>query len=176
MRHKIKTDRLGRFSSLRKATIVTLARALLLNSSIRTTYAKAKAASPQVEHLVTLAKTNTLAARRQAYKVLSDHKLVSRLFGEIAELFKARGSGFTRIFKLGARRGDGAQMVIFELTEKPKKVKKEKTHPAKEPPPKPESKPHIPKEEKPKVVEKKAPTKKFLGGLRGFFKRERDSL
>ena len=176
MRHRVKTDRLGRFSSLRKATINTLTRAVLINSSIRTTYAKAKAASSQIEHLITLAKANTLAAKRQAYRVLLDHKLVAGLFGEIAELFKTRNSGFTRILKTGARRGDGALMVILELTEKPKKLKVQKPHPAKEHPLKAEEKPHIPKEEKPKVIEKKAPTKKFLGGLRGFFKKERDSL
>jgi len=91
-------------------------------------------------------------------------------------LFKTRNSGFTRILKTGARRGDGALMAILEFTEKPKKLKVQKPHPAKEHPLKAEEKPHIPKEEKPKVIEKKAPTKKFLGGLRGFFKKERDSL
>lgn len=183
MRHKIKTNRLDRFSSYRKATLNSLTRALMLNHSIHTTYTKARAVQSQIENLVSLAKTNTLAARRQAYRVLLDHTLVKRLFGEIAGLFKTRPSGYVRILKLTRRRGDGAQMAIVEFTErikKEKKFKKEKAAPSEGPaaqlPVKPEEKPHMPKEGKPKVVEEKKPTKKFFGGLRGFFKKERDSL
>jgi len=188
MRHRIKTDRLGRFSSLRKATINSIARSLILNQSIKTTYAKAKAASGRIEQLITLAKQGTLQARRRAYRVLLEHKLVSKLFGEIADLFKSRSSGYTRILKTGKRRGDGAQLVLLEFTEKSvkeKKVKKEKPaeiekgKPAEttEQPQAAEEKPHPAKEEKPKIPEKKKqPTKKFLGGLRSFFKKERDSL
>lgn len=183
MRHKIKTNRLDRFSSYRSATIRSLTRAMVLNQSIRTTYAKAKAAVPTIEHMVTLAKTGTLASRRQAYKVLSDHALVKRLFGEIAPVFKSRTGGYVRILKLSVRRGDAAQMAIVEFTERIKeeaKPKKEKSAPSEAHPPKhavkPQEEPHIPKEEKSKVVEEKKPTKKFMGGLRGFFKKERDSL
>lgn len=177
MRHRIRTNRLGRFSSLRKATINAITRSVIINNSIRTTYAKAKAACGQIEHLISLAKTNTLAARRQAYKVLLDHKLVKKLFAETVELFKDRKSGFTRILKVGPRRGDGAEIAVLEFIEKAKKVKKEKALKAiPEHPVKPEEKPHFIKEEKPRAQEKKVPTKKFLGGLRGFFKKERDSL
>lgn len=180
MRHKIKTDRLDRFSSLRKATVNSIARSVIISHSVRTTYAKAKAAVGQIEHLITLSKSNTLSDRRRAYRVLLDHRLVTKLFGEIADLCKNRTSGYTRILKTGIRRGDGAMMVILELVDKPRKekhIKKEKLkeipkeHPVKE-----EEKPAFPKEETHKVVEKKKPTKKFLGGLRGFFKKERDSL
>lgn len=174
---------MDRFSSHRKATIRSLARAMILNHSICTTHAKAKTASAEIEHLVTLAKSNTLTSRRQAYKVLSDHALVKMLFGEIAGVFKARSSGYVRILKLSLRRGDAAQMAIMEFTEKIKeegKVKKEKHAPHETQAPKhlikPQEQPHIPKEEKSKVVEEKKPTRKFLGGLRGFFKKERDSL
>lgn len=183
MRHRIKTNRLDRFSSYRKATLNSLTRSLILNYSIKTTYAKARAVASQIEGLVTLAKTNTLAARRQAYRALLDHTLVKRLFGEIADLFKTRPGGYTRILKLTSRRGDGAQMAILELSEKIKKEKKPKkekpgalSQTAPEHPPKPEEKPHLPKEEKAKIVEEKKPVKKFFGGLRGFFKKERDSL
>ncbi len=183
MRHRINTNRLDRFSSYRKATVKSLVRALILRHSIVTTHAKAKAAGPQVENLVSLAKSNTLFARRQAYRVLCDHALVKKLFSEIADLFKARPSGYTRVLKLGPRRGDGARMVLLEFTEritKEKKQKKEKAQNAKgasaEHMPVTEEKPHMPREEKSKVVEEKKPTKKFLGGLRGFFKKERDSL
>ena len=177
MRHRIKTNRLDRFSSLRKATLNAIARSLIINHSVRTTYAKAKASAGTIERLVTLARANTLAARRQAYRVLLDHRLVSKLFGELAELFKARKSGYTRILKLGVRRGDGARVVLLEFTEKIAKLKKEKAPIAvKERPAQPEEKPRFVKEEEPKVIKKKEPTKKFLGGLRGFFKKERDSL
>lgn len=174
---------MDRFSSWRKATIGSLARALILNHSVRTTYAKARAAAPEIEHLITLAKSNTLASRRRAYRVLSDHALVKMLFGEIAGVFKTRPSGYVRILKLSLRRGDAAQMAIMEFTERIKedgKAKKEKhAQPeaqAPKHPIKPQEQPHMPKEEKPKVVEEKKPTRKFLGGLRGFFKKERDSL
>ena len=177
MRHKIKTNRLDRFSSLRKATINAIARSLIISHCVKTTYTKAKASTGTIERLVTLAKANTLSARRQAYRVLLDHKLVSKLFGEIAELFKTRQSGYTRILKFGARRGDGARMALLEFTQKRAKIKKEKAATAvKERPAKPEEKHSFAKEEKPKVIEKKEPTKKFLGGLRGLFKKERDSL
>ena len=178
MRHKIKTNRFGRFSSYRKATLNSLVRALILSESIKTTHDKAKACASIVEHLITLAKSQTLAARRQANKTLCDHKLVKRLFAGTASLFKDKNSGYTRVLKLGSRRGDGARMAILELTEKSVKPKKQKhsavslPHPAH-----PEEKPHAHKvEEKPKAPEKKEPSKKFFGGLRGFFKKERDSL
>lgn len=180
MRHKIKTNRLDRFSSLRKATVNSIARAVVINQSVKTTYTKAKASVGGIEHLITLAKTNTLAARRRAFRVLLDHRLVSRLFGEIAQLFNERQSGFTRILKTGFRRGDGAQMAILEFTEKSKKEKKAKKEKAPESIPghlaAHEEKPHMLKEERPKPAEKKEPTKKFLGGLKRFFKKERDSL
>lgn len=180
MRHKTKTNRMDRFSSLRKATINSLARSIILNHVIKTTHIKAKAAVGEIEHLVSLSKANTLAARRRAYRVLLDHSLVSKLFGEIAALFKDRQSGFTRILKLGVRRGDGAQMVILEFTERLKKEKRLKKgkmpHAIAEHPVAHEEKPHIVKEEKQRPPEKKEPTKKFLGGLKGFFKKERDSL
>ena len=179
MRHKIKTNRFGRFSSYRKATLNSLVRALIINQSIKTTHDKAKAAASLLEHLITLAKSQTLAARRQAHKQLCDHKLVKRLFTETASLFKDRNSGYTRILKFGYRRGDGALMAILEFTEKSVKPKKQKhlaassEHPASAL----EEKPHAHKiEEKPKAPGKKEPSKKFFGGLRGFFKKERDSL
>ncbi len=197
MRHSVKTNRLDRFSSLRKATIISLARALLINQSIRTTHARAKASSPLVEQLITLAKEGSLSSKRKAFSVLQDHKLVSRLFSEIVGLFENRSSGYTRVIKLGKRRGDDAQMAILELTEKsavkekkPKKAKAADEHghlehehdhehdkETEEKLRADEEKPHASKEEKSKVVDKKAQApKKFLGNLRKLFKKERDSL
>lgn len=183
MRHKIKTNRLDRFSSYRRATLNSLARSLILYHSVRTTHAKARAAQPRIEKLVSLAKLNTLTARRKAYRALLDHTLVKRLFGEIADLFKSRPCGYTRILKLAQRRGDGAQMALLEFTERIKKEKRPKAKKAAaqegaaaQPQALPQERPHIPKEEKQKVVEEKKPARKFFGGLRGFFKKERDSL
>ena len=188
MRHAKKRLQLNRFTSWHDATLKSLARSIVIHQSIKTTLHKAKAARSVVENLISLAKANTLAAKRQAFKILGDHKLVSLLFNEIGPRFAKRQSGFTRIINLAKRRGDNAQVVIFELTEikkkeiikKPKKEKEEapveggtieagaeevKEKPVKE----------KPAEEKKHPVSQK-PTKKFLGGLKNIFKKERDSL
>jgi large subunit ribosomal protein L17 len=187
MRHAKKRHQLNRFSSWRKATLNSLARSILLYQSIKTTQAKAKAAQPLIEKLISWGRQNTLFARRQAYQLLNDHKLVHLLFTEIAPLFNNRASGFTRIIPFAQRRGDGASLVIFELTEKKIKAKKEKK-PKKEklaPPLQQEQQPPELKEkpktstavlEKEKKEEKQKPAKGFLKGIRGIFKKERDAL
>jgi len=187
MRHAKKRLPLNRFTSWYKATIKSLVRSILINQSIRTTRAKAFAVKPVIEKLITLAKKNTLFAKRQAYKILGDHKLVSKLFSDIGTRFKNRTGGYVRIIHLGQRRGDSADIVILELTEiikkevikKPKKIEGKTREAAKEII-------EVPSEEvKPKTetavkVEKhpetKKPQKKFLGGIRNIFKKERDSL
>jgi large subunit ribosomal protein L17 len=192
MRHSKSRLQLNRFTSWHKATLISLARAVLLHQKIKTTSIRAKAAKPLVEKLITLGKKNTLAAKRQAFAILGDHKLVSVLFKDIATRFTNRVGGYTRILSLGPRRGDNAQMVILALTEiKERAPKKPKIETAKK---ETEKRPEISKEEtqeeqppeehktktgtavkeKPPISTK--PTKKFLGGLRGIFKRERDSL
>lgn len=193
MRHAKKRFQLNRFTSWRKATLISIAKSLLIHQSIRTTKVKAKAAQPLVEHLVTLAKQNTLFAKRQAYRILSEHKLVAQLFSDIAVRFAKRSGGYTRILNLGPRRGDNAQMAILELTElkqveRKKYPKKEKEvrpvegtaaevnaageHPLTEQ--KPKAKQEVLEKSKPPITKK--PTKKFLGGLKNIFKKERDSL
>lgn len=87
MRHKIKKFQLNRFTSWRKSTLKSLARSLLIHQSIKTTHLKAQAVKPLVERLISLAKLNTLTARRQAAKILNDHKIVSLLFNEIGPRF-----------------------------------------------------------------------------------------
>ena len=189
MRHKKRKQQLNRFTGWKAATIKGLAKNLVVYESMRTTLQRAKIVRPLAEKLVSLAKDNTLSAKREAFSILGDHKLVSLLFGDIGPRFAKRPSGYTRIINLERRRGDDAQMVIFEFTElkpKVKKVKKAK-----------EAKPEEPKKgaeeataeaaeekkrasqetavkEKPPVSKK--PTKKFLGGIRNIFKKERDSL
>ena len=189
MRHKDKRLQLNRFTSWYKATMASMARSVLINQSIRTTKKKAMAVKPLVEKLVSLAKENTLTAKRRAYKVLGDHKLVSLLFSDIGPRFAKRTGGYVRVIGLGNRRGDGAEMSILELTEiKKKEVKKPKkekeAHKGEEkavesPSEKPAG------EEKPRTdaavkeerhPEAKKQSKKFLGGIRNIFKKERDSL
>jgi len=131
MRHHKGNAKLGMKTSHRKAFMRNMARNLLMHERIETTKARAKESRKLVEHLITLSKTNSVFSRRRAYDVLQDRDLVMKLFKDIAPLFSSRNSGYTRIIPLGFRRGDGADMVILELTERkiieklPKK-KKEK--------------------------------------------------
>ncbi|RKY30517.1 MAG: 50S ribosomal protein L17 [Candidatus Omnitrophota bacterium] len=188
MRHNIKRLQLNRFTSWRKATLKSLAQSLLYRQSIKTTKTKAFAVKPLVDNLITLGKKNTLNAKRKAFQILGDHKLVSILFNDIARRFESRASGFTRILNLGRRRGDNAQVVILELTEIKKKeispakakAKAEEAAPEKQAEIKPEKgKPVEPKKakketgvaqkEKPPVKGK--PKKKFFGGISKIFKK-----
>lgn len=118
MRHKVSGNRLSRNSSLLKATIRDLSIAVLKQERISTTKAKAKEARKMVDRLITLGKKGTLADKRRAFAILCDHKLVSNLFTTIAPRFSKRLGGYTRIIQLGTRRGDNAEMVYLELTEK----------------------------------------------------------
>ncbi|MDP3791091.1 MAG: 50S ribosomal protein L17 [Candidatus Omnitrophota bacterium] len=131
MRHHKGNRKLGMQTSHRKAFMRNMARNIIKFEKIETTSRRAKEARRVVEKLITLSKTDTVFSRRRAYDVLADRDLVMKLFKDLAPLFSKRSSGFTRIIPLGFRRGDGAQMVILELTERkiieklPKK-KKEK--------------------------------------------------
>lgn len=133
MRHGMAGKKFQRFSSWRKATVRDIAKATLIHQSIRTTEARAKEARKLVDRVITIAKGGTLWDRRQAFKILCDHQLVKKIFDKIAPLYKNRPGGYTRIIPLGLRRGDNAQVVILELTEKqvvvakPKKSAKSKT-------------------------------------------------
>ena len=120
MRHRKSGRKLGRNPSHRKALLRNMAKALITNSRITTTEAKAKTLRGVVEPLITLALKNDLHARRQAYQVLGDHKLVQRLFDDIGPLYKDGGGGYTRVVKLALpRKGDAAPLAIIELTKKP---------------------------------------------------------
>ena len=117
MRHKKSGRKLGRTACHRKAMLRNMARSLLIHERIRTTEHKAKELRGVVEHLVTLAQTDSLHARRLAYKVLENHQLVARLFNDIAPRFSGQAGGYTRVVKLGLPRvGDCASMAIIELT------------------------------------------------------------
>ena len=117
MRHKKSGRKLGRTASHRKALMRNMARSLLIHERIRTTEHKAKELRGVVENLVTLAQTDSVHARRMAYKVLENHQLVARLFNEIGPRFQGQPGGFTRVVKMGLpRAGDCAPMAIIELT------------------------------------------------------------
>jgi large subunit ribosomal protein L17 len=191
MRHGKKRLQLSRFTSWHDATIKSLTRNMIIHQSIRTSMSRAKAARPLVEKLISLAKANTLAAKRQAFKILGDHKLVAHLFSDIGPLSLKRNGGYTRIVSLVKRRGDNAQIVIFELTDK--KIKEvKKTKKAKDVNLKPKDGDSSVVQEETTSAEKKVkepstlvkdrqetakrPNKKFLGGIRSIFKKQRDSL
>lgn len=115
MRHRVAGRKLSRNSSQRKALLRNLATDLLRHGKIQTTEAKAKSLRPVVEKLVTLAKRGDLHARRQAAAKLYSPAVLQKLFDEIAELYQDRPGGYTRIYKLGPRKGDGAPMALIEL-------------------------------------------------------------
>jgi len=131
MRHGRKVKKLGRTSSHRKAMLENMAASLFTYHLIKTTEPKAKEVRKLAEKIITLAKREDLHAHRQVFDMIRDRTLVKKIFTEIAPKLKDRVGGYTRVLKLGVRRGDGAQLAIVELLiEKPpkedKKGKKEK--------------------------------------------------
>ncbi len=122
MRHGKSGNRLSRNQTLRKATVRDMARAILVEERIFTTKAKAKEGRKLIEKLITLGKKGTLSDKRRAFAILCDHKMVSNLFETTAPRFKNRVGGYTRIIPFGNRRGDNAEMVYLELTEKSKTI------------------------------------------------------
>ena len=118
MRHGMCGRKLNRTSSARKALFASLAHALIKHEQIKTTLPKAKDLRPVAEKLVTLGKRGDLHARRQALAVLKDEKIVGKLFTTIAERYKARNGGYTRVLKAGFRYGDSAPMAIIELVDR----------------------------------------------------------
>lgn len=128
MRHRKNVVKLNRTASHRNALMSNLATQLFEHKKIRTTKAKAKAARPVVERLITFAKKGDLASRRQVLKTVRDKNVVKELFDEIAPTFQSRNGGYTRIVKLGLRQGDGAELAFLELVgfDGVRKDKKEK--------------------------------------------------
>ena len=118
MRHRIAGRKLGRTSSHLKATLNNMAVALLRHEQISTTLPKAKELRPFVEKLITLGKRGGLHARRQAHSVLRDAEVTAKLFGPIAERYKTRKGGYTRVLKAGFRYGDTAAMAVIELVDR----------------------------------------------------------
>ena len=111
--------RLGGGPAHEKAILRNLSRALIEHGRVVTTEAKARRLRPFVEKLVTKARKGDLHSRRQALSVLQDRTIVHRLFAEVAPLFSERPGGYTRIMKLGQRRGDATPMAIIEFVDRP---------------------------------------------------------
>jgi len=171
MRHRKKKNRLSRNLGQRKALIKSLVRSVIKEERIITTKQKAKACTPVISRLIKWAKEPTVHHRRLAYRILGDHRLVKRLFDEIAPRFQQIESGFTRIYLLNTRKGDGAQLAILELTQLKKKAGKKKVKQVSKQEPQ-EKKEHPPKE----VPRKQPPPKGFREAIKRIFKKERDAL
>lgn len=110
-----KNRKLGRPSDQRRAMLRAMTTYLLENGQIKTTYARAKEVAPIAEKMVTLAKKNDLAAYRQALSYLTKEDVANKLFHEIAPKYADRSGGYTRVLKMGPRRGDAAEMAIIQL-------------------------------------------------------------
>lgn len=117
MRHGDRVKKLGRTREHRQALLKNLCRSLFIFEKIKTTMPKAKAARKMAERLIEFAKRNDLAAKRQIYRFVPDHKLVKIICNEIGPKFASRSGGYTRIYRMGPRLGDGAEMAILELVE-----------------------------------------------------------
>ena len=148
MRHLKAGRKFGRTSAHRKALFRNLVGALIQRERISTTLAKAKELRGKVEKTITLGKRGTLHARRQAFKLVPAKDAVQKVFGPLAERYANRPGGYTRIIRIGHRKGDDAPMAFIELVDREgdeeKPAAKGKTEPKKEA-----------KDSKPKVVEKK---------------------
>jgi len=117
MRHRVRGRKLGRTTAHRKALFRNQLTALFTHDRIVTTLAKAKELRPLAERMVTLAGTGSLPARRKVLTMVSDKDVVRRLFDDIAPRFTDRPGGYTRVMRLGRRRGDGAEMAIIEFVD-----------------------------------------------------------
>ncbi len=187
MRHGMTQRRMGRNMGHRKALFRNQLASLIESERIVTTLVKAKELRPIAEKVITLGKKGTLHHRRQAARVVPSDTLIKKLFDDIAPRFADRNGGYTRIVKLGARRGDGTEMAILEFvdfkfeaatkssTPAPKKSTEKKSKEAepaaeaeeKKPAKKPAAKKAAPKkekkadaDEKPKAAKAKKPAKK----------------
>jgi large subunit ribosomal protein L17 len=118
MPHQISGRHLGRNSGQRRALFKGLVAQVLEHERIETTEAKAKAVRPDVEKMITLAKRGDLHARRLAMRTVANKKTIEKLFDTLGPRYKERNGGYTRIIRLGSRKGDAAEMVLLELVDR----------------------------------------------------------
>ncbi len=123
MRHRKAGRKLNRTASHRKAMFMNLSQALLKHEQIVTTLPKAKDLAPIVEKLITLGKKGGLANRRLAISRLQNEDLVRKVFDDLAERYKERSGGYTRVLKAGFRTGDNAPMAVIELVDRDEDAK-----------------------------------------------------
>ena len=107
--------KLGKTSDQRRAMLRAMTTYLLENGQIKTTYARAKEVAPIAETMSTLAKKNTLASYRQVLSYITKEDVAKKLFDEIGPKYADRNGGYTRVLKMGPRRGDAAEMAIIQL-------------------------------------------------------------
>jgi large subunit ribosomal protein L17 len=132
MRHQKRVKTLNRTKSHRKALLMNLANSLFHHESIKTTNPKAMELKRVAERLITLAKRKDLHSLRLAFSFLRDKNVVRKLFSDIGERYSAINGGYTRVLKIGNRKGDNAPMALIELTQKKEEKKaKEEKKPAK---------------------------------------------
>ena len=118
MRHKVSKRKLNRTSSHRKALLANMAVALIKHEQIKTTLPKAKELAPYVEKLITLGKKGDLNARRRLYSIIPEKSWGVKVIDILAERYKERNGGYTRIMKAGFRYGDSAPMAVIELVDR----------------------------------------------------------
>ena len=162
MRHNKKFNHLGRTADHRKAMLTNMAISLIKHKRITTTLAKAKALKKFVEHLITRSKNDTTTSRRVVFRYLQDKYAVTELFKEISTKVADRPGGYTRIIKLGIRKGDAAEMAFIELVDydenmaKTPKAAAKKTRRSRKAAPKAEAPVEAPAAEEVKAEEAKA--------------------
>jgi large subunit ribosomal protein L17 len=132
MRHGVSGRKLNRTSAHRKAMFANMAVALLKHEQIKTTLPKAKDLRPIVDRLITLGKRGSLHARRQAHSLLRDDKVTRKLFSQLADRYKERPGGYTRVLRAGFRYGDAAPMAIIELVDRDRDAKGQDSGPTAE--------------------------------------------
>ena len=123
MKHNIKNKKLNKTSSHRKAMFMNMSNALIKHEQITTTLPKAKELKRFIEKIITLGKKGDLLSLRKAISVLQDKKMASKVFGVLAERYKERNGGYTRVIKLGNRFGDNAPMSVIELVDRDEDAK-----------------------------------------------------
>lgn len=162
MRHNKKFNHLGRTADHRKAMLTNMAISLIKHKRITTTLAKAKALKKFVEPLITRSKNDTTTSRRVVFRYLQDKYAVTELFKEISTKVAYRPGGYTRIIKLGIRKGDAAEMAFIELVDydenmaKTPKAAAKKTRRSRKAAPKAETPVEAPAAEEAKAEEAKA--------------------
>ena len=132
MRHRMKGRKLNRTAEHRKALFMNLSKALIKHEQITTTLPKAKELRGVVDKLITLGKKGGLSNRRLAIARLQDKELVEKIFSELAERYKDRDGGYTRVLKAGYRPGDDAPMAIIELVDRNEDAKGQGSGPSAE--------------------------------------------